>query len=164
MKLIIALLSVLIFTSCHNQRPKIKTGLEGKPMPQIDLLSIDSTTHFNVNSIKSNRPTILFAFEPWCPYCNAQTKSIIANIKSLKGIDIYFLTNSAYPGFKEFYNKYELQKYPTIKAGIDENYSFAKFFNMSRVPLMAIYDQNKKLKELLTGKNYISTIKEIALN
>jgi thiol-disulfide isomerase/thioredoxin len=164
MKLSTILLPLLILVSCQNKAPKITTGLEGKPMPKIDLLLEDSTTHLDINNIQSGRPAILFAFEPWCPYCKAQTKSIIANIKSLNGIDFYFLTNSAYPGFKEFYKRFELEKYPNIKAGIDYNYTFARYFKTSQVPVMAIYDPNKKLKQLLTGKNYISTIKDIAFN
>jgi thiol-disulfide isomerase/thioredoxin len=164
MKISTILLTLLIVMSCQTKKEKITTGLEGKPMPKIDLLLIDKTTHLNINSIKSNKPAVLFAFEPWCPYCKAQTKSIIANIKSLKGIDFYFLTNSDYPRFKEFYSKYELQRYPNIKAGIDYSYTFARYFKMSKIPAMAIYDSNKKLKQLLVGKNYISTIKTLALN
>jgi thiol-disulfide isomerase/thioredoxin len=164
MKLSAIFLIIVFATGCQNKKPPIKTGLEGKPMPTIDLLLIDSTTHLNINSIKSGKPAVLFAFEPWCPYCKAQTKSIISNIKSLKGIDFYFLTNSAYPGLKEFYNRFELQKYPNIKAGIDHNYSFARYFKTNKVPVMAIYDPNMKLKQFLIGKNYISTIKDIAFN
>jgi len=164
MKPSVILLLLLILMSCKNKIPKIKTGLEGKPMPTIDLLLEDSTSHLNITKINSGRPAILFAFEPWCPYCKAQTKSIIANIKSLKGIDFYFLTNSSYPGFRDFYNRFELQKYSNIKAGIDYKYTFARYFKTSQVPVMAIYDSNKKLKQILIGKNYISTIKDVAFN
>lgn len=161
MKLIMHLPLILIIASCQPKQQKIKTGLEGRPMPNISLLLIDSVTRVNINSIKSNRPTVLFAFEPWCPYCKAQTRSIVANIKSLEGIDFYFLTYSTYPGLKEFYNKYDLQKYSNIKAGIDYNYSFARYFKVSKVPAMAIYNKDQNLIEFLTGRNYISTIKDI---
>jgi len=164
MKLSAILLISVLAIGCQSKKLPLKTGLEGKPMPMIDLLLIDSTTHLNINSIKSGKPVILFAFEPWCPYCKAQTKSIIAKIESLKGIDFYFLTNSTYPGLKEFYNRFELQKYHNIKAGIDYNYSFARYFKTSQVPVMAIYDSNNNLKQLLVGKNYISTIKDVAFN
>jgi hypothetical protein len=82
----------------------------------------------------------------------------------LKGIDFYFLTNASYTGFKSFYEKYQLEKYANIKAGIDYSYSFAKYFKTNQIPYMAIYDGNKKLKQVLVGKNYISLIKEAAFN
>lgn len=164
MKILINVLIILMLSSCHENKPKIKTGLEGKAMPAIDLLLADNNAHLNTGNIKTGKPTILFAFEPWCPYCKAQTRSIISHIESLKEIDIYFVTNSAYPQFKVFYDKFELAKYPNIKAGIDYTYEFANYFKTSSVPYMAIYDKDKKLKQVLKGKNYISTIKDIALN
>jgi thiol-disulfide isomerase/thioredoxin len=164
MKILLSLLIVINLTSCYSKKPKLKTGLEGKPMPSIDLILSDTNVRFNTANIKNGRPTILFAFEPWCPFCKAQTKSIVSHMESLKDIDIYFLTNATYPGFKTFYDKYQLGKYPNIKAGIDYTYSFASYFKTNQVPVMAIFDKNKILKQVLVGKNYISTIKEAAFN
>lgn len=164
MRVSTSIIIIILLSGCYGKKPNLKTGLEGKPMPTIDLISIDTTAHLNTQNVKIGRPTILFAFEPWCPYCKAQTKSIMAHIESLKDIDFYFLTNSTYPGFKEFYDRFQLGKYPNIKSGIDYNYSFARYFRTGKVPYMAIYDRDKKLKQVLLGKNYISTIKEIALN
>lgn len=159
------LICISIFiVCCQTKKPKFTTGLEGEPMPAIDILLPDSITHLTINNVKTTKPVILFSFEPWCPYCKAQTKSIISNIESLKEIDFYFITNSTMPGLKEFYSRFELQKYPNIKAGIDYNYSFTRYFKTRKIPVMAIYDTEKNLKQFLIGKNYISTIKEIALN
>jgi thiol-disulfide isomerase/thioredoxin len=155
----------IIIAGCYGKKPEIKkTGLEGKPMPAIDLIAIDSVSHFNTESIASGKPTILFAFEPWCPYCRAQTTSMIAQINKLKDINIYMLCTSQYSQFKTFYNKFQLQKYPNIKAGIDYKRSFANYFEQTGVPYLAIYNSDKKLKQVLQGKNYISTIKEATVN
>ena len=164
MKYLMPLICMLVLSACYSKSPQFKTGQEGKPMPTIDLISIDTNTRFNTANLETGKPTILFAFEPWCPYCKAQTKSIISHIESLKDIQICFLTNAAYAGFKEFYDKYQLEKYPNIKAGIDYNYAFTQYFKIRQVPCIAIYDKEKKLKQVLMGKNYISTIKDIALN
>jgi hypothetical protein len=67
------------------------------------------------------------------------------------------------PLFKSYYEKYELNKYSNIKAGIDYNETFVNYFDASTVPYLAIYDKNKKLKQVLQGKNYVSTLKDIAL-
>jgi thiol-disulfide isomerase/thioredoxin len=164
MKTILQLLLVISMIGCYSKAPKYKTGLEGELMPAIDLVLLDTNFHFNTANIRPGRPSVLFAFEPWCPYCKAQTKSILSHIESLKGIDFYFLTNASYSGFKSFYEKYQLERYNNIKAGIDYTYSFGKYFKTNQIPCMAIYDRNKKLKQVLIGKNYISLIKEAAFN
>ncbi len=164
MKLASILLVVTLLWSCQTKKPDvIKTGLEGKPMPAVDLIAYDSLTHFNTTSSDPGKPTILFAFQTNCPYCRAQTRAMTSNIKSLKDINIYMVCMSEYPAFKEYVKKYELNKYPNIKAGIDHNMSFANYFNATTVPYIAIYDRNKKLKQVLQGKNYVSTLKDIAL-
>jgi thiol-disulfide isomerase/thioredoxin len=150
--------------SCQAKKPEVmKTGLEGKPMPTIDLISFDSLTHYNTTNSEPGKPTILFAFRPGCPYCRAQTRAIVSNIEALKDINIYMICVSESPLFKNYYEKYELNKYSNIKAGIDYNETFVNYFNASTVPYLAIYDKNKKLKQVLQGKNYVSTLKDIAL-
>jgi thiol-disulfide isomerase/thioredoxin len=138
------------------------TGLEGKPMPAIALLAADSITIINTADIAPGKPTLLFAFETWCPYCRAQTKSLLSHIESLKGVNIFMICNTPLPAFKQFSAQYELKKYPGIKAGVDSNREFKNYFSATNIPYLAIYDKNKNLKQVLVGKTPISTIKDIA--
>jgi thiol-disulfide isomerase/thioredoxin len=165
MKKVLVILCTIIVAGCYSKKPEIKkTGLEGKLMPVIDLIAIDGMTHFSTESIQSGKPTVLFAFEPWCPFCKAQTTSMIAQIQKLKNINIYMLCTSDYSLFKAFYTKFQLQKYPNIKAGIDYQKTFANYFEQSTVPFLAIYNSEKKLKQVMKGKSYIGSIKEAASN
>jgi thiol-disulfide isomerase/thioredoxin len=136
--------------------------LEGKPMPAIALLAADSSTIYNTADIAPGKPTLLFSFATWCPYCKAQTESLISHINSLKGINIYMVCNTQFSEFRKFYSHYKLKDYPNIKAGVDNNLSFVKYFKTGQVPYLAIYDQQKNLKQVLLGKTAISTIKDIA--
>lgn len=164
MRSVMSISLLALLCACYSRNtPEYKTGLEGKSMPSIDLLMADSVTRFNTNSILPGKPTILFAFEPWCRYCRAQTKSIISHSKSLEGINIYMLCGSKYSDLKKYYDKYQLNKYPNIKVGIDYKFSFSKYFKSSNVPYMAFYDRGNKLKQVVIGKQYIKTIREIAL-
>ena len=164
MKLISQLLFVFILCGCYSKKPTpIKTGKEGRLMPVIDLVLIDSNLHFNTNSIPKGKPSILFSFEPWCPYCKAQTRSILSNIESLKDINVYILINSPYKDFKVFYDRFHLEKYPSIKAGIDYNGIFSQYFETSQIPYIAIYNKERKLKQVVIGKQYVSFLKDIAL-
>jgi thiol-disulfide isomerase/thioredoxin len=165
MKKALVIICAVVVAGCYSKKPEIKkTGLEGQPMPNIDLIAIDSVSHFNTESIAPGKPTILFAFEPWCPYCRAQTTSMINQIQKLKDVNIYMLCTSNYNLFKAFNKNFQLQKYPNIKSGVDYKRAFANYFKQTGVPYMAVYGPDKKLKHLLKGKNYISTIKEAVLN
>ena len=165
MKKVILFICTVIIAGCYSKKAEIKKiGLEGKPMPTIDLIAADSITHINTDNIKPGKPTILFSFEPWCPYCRAQTNSMLSQIDKLKDVNIYMLCTSRYSMFKEFYKKHELAKYPNIAAGIDYKRSFDHYFQLTGVPCLAIYGADKKLKQVMEGKNYISTIKEATSN
>lgn len=156
---------LLFLSSCYGKKPaKIVTGNEGKLMPLIDIQLIDSNSHFSTKDVPKGRPSVVFAFEPSCPYCKAQTKSILSNIRSLKDINLYFLSTSTYHEFKGYYQKFQLANYPNIKAGIDYKHVFAQYFKTNRVPYMAIYGKDRRLKQVLMGKQYVSVIKQIALS
>jgi thiol-disulfide isomerase/thioredoxin len=162
MKNIIGVMFLALLGACYSRNaPETKTGLEGKPMPIIELTSVDSVTRFSTVDIPAGKPTILFSFEPWCPYCRAQTKSIIKNIQTLNDVNIYMISNSRHADLKKFYNEYKLNQYSNIKTGIDNKSTFNSYFKSSQIPFLAIYDKNKNLQEVLIGKNYISTIKNI---
>jgi thiol-disulfide isomerase/thioredoxin len=147
---------------CFNRQPAIKTGFEGKPIPSFDLLLADSTTHFNTNTIPNGKPVVFFLFQPWCPYCKAQTEAMLKHIQSVKDIHFYLLTTSSYSQFKQFYDRYKLNKYPNITAGIDGSRFFGTYFQAKGVPYQAIYDQNRRLKRVLIGPSDMNLIKEIS--
>lgn len=158
------IVGIAMLYSCHGKKPDIiKTGLEGQTLPSFDLLAYDSVTHISTSSIDPKKPTILFAFQPTCPYCRAQTKILVSNNNELKDCNVYMLCISQFPLFKDYYKKYELDKFPNIKAGMDTTGSFMNYFAVETVPYIAIYDKHQKLKQVLRGKNYVSTIKDIAL-
>jgi thiol-disulfide isomerase/thioredoxin len=163
MKKVLLIFLLTGLSGCLSHQSTIKTGLEGAPMPSFDLLLADSMTHFNTKSIPVGKPVVLFYFQPWCPYCKAQTETMIEQMQSLKGIRFYMLTSSLSPLFKQFYDHYELSKYPNIIVGIDDSLIFGNYFKTPGVPYLAIYDRDKKLKRVLIGQSDISVIKDIAL-
>jgi thiol-disulfide isomerase/thioredoxin len=163
MRHIILILLVTFLNGCYSKRPKVITGLEGKPMPAIESLCADSITHLNTQNIPYGKPTLLISFEPWCPFCKAQTKSILANIKSLENLNIYMFCHGRFNDFKKFYDDYNLKDYPTIKAGIDIRYQMVGYFKSTNIPYLAIYNKNKLLSEVFEGKTSVVKIRRVAL-
>jgi len=163
MKKILFTLLVAGLFGCSGRKSIITTGLEGKSMPSFDLLLADTTIHFNTSSIPAGKPVVLFFFQPWCPYCNAQTTAMLKHIETVKDIHFYMLTTSSYKLFKQFYDKYGLKKYNNITAGIDTSSFYSTYYHAQGVPYQVIYDKDRKLKKVLIGRSDMSLIKDIAL-
>ena len=147
---------------CFNHQPTIKTGFEGKPMPSFNLLLMDSTTLFNTSTIPEGKPIVFFLLNPVCPYCRAETEDMINDMKSLSNIRFYLFSNFSFDMIKQFYDHYQLNKYPNIVVGQDYTAYFGDYYKAPGVPYIAFYRKDKRLNEVLMGKIEINTIKEIA--
>jgi len=151
---------LLLLCACYGRKP-IKTGLEGQPMPALDLIALDSTTHVKTENIPAGKTTILFSFEPWCPYCKAQTEEMLDQIKSFKNANIYMLCGSPFPTVRKFFDHYQLSRYPNIKVVVDSSRSFRNYFNNYQIPFIAVYAHDNKLRQAFIGKSNIKTIAEV---
>jgi thiol-disulfide isomerase/thioredoxin len=162
MKKLLYVLILVALTGCFGKTPEVKTGKEGKPMPSFNLLLMDSITRLNTSSIPTGQPIVLFLFNPYCPYCRAQTEEITKEIKSLSNIRFYFFSIYSHNEIKGYYKHYQLSRFTNISVGQDYDNYFGNYYPVSGVPYLAIYDINKKLKKVLIGKVGINLIKDIA--
>lgn len=154
MKFLSIVFLIALVSSC-NPYPVIKTGLEGNPLPSIDLQLTDSISHIRIDSIFKGKTTVLFYFETFCPFCRAQTEDIIANIKSLKGVQFCLITNSPLKETRAYWKEYKLEQYKNFTVGIDTTSQFTNYFKASSVPYLAIYDFRSKLKRVFIGRTDI---------
>lgn len=161
MKQNILFFSIVLLVGCFGSEPQ-KTGLEGKPLPEFNILLLDSLTSLNSRNIHSNNAIVLFCLSPHCPYCKAQTKEIIEDMSKLKEIQFYFITSYSLTEMKSFYNEYELAKYPNIITGVDTANFLNDYFEIPGVPYLAIYGKDKILRKTFMGKIYSSQIKNVA--
>ncbi len=123
---------------------------------------LDSINYLNTNDIPKGKPVILFYLSPHCPYCKAQLTEIIEQIQNLKNINIYVFSTTGLDEMRKIYVQYRLDKYKNIKAGVDHTYFFWKYFKVSGVPYIAIYDKDKKLIEAYLGNISVKHIKKVA--
>ena len=146
---------------CKNEHVQIKTGLEGKLMPSFNLLLMDSTTKLNTQNIPVGESIVLFYFSPKCPYCKAQTEDLIEDIKSLKHIRFYLISNFPFEDIQKYCTRYHLEKYSNIIVASDYEMFFNQYFKAEGLPYLAIYDSDKKLKQVLLGQVKTNLIKNI---
>jgi thiol-disulfide isomerase/thioredoxin len=157
MKQISLIFVVAVLFGCFGADPE-KTGKEGKPMPAFSMLLIDSSTWIHSQNIPIGKPTVLFYFSPYCHYCIAQTKTITENIDKLKNIQFYFISYFPLSAVKNFYQEYQLAKYPNITAGLDSSNFVNNYFEIPAFPYLAIYGNDKKLNKTFVGSIYSSQL------
>jgi len=155
----IILLPVLLI-SCLEHAP-IKTGFEGKKLPTFKFLLTDSTSILSTDSIKNGRSFILLYFSPNCPYCRAQIRDILKHDQQLQKTDFYFLTNYTCSEIKPMIEEFQLDKYKNITIAIDPNGDFVKYFFIPNIPYLAIYDKEKKLKQVYVGRTNFNEISKL---
>lgn len=157
MKHIINLLLLVNIVSCSNPN-RVNTGLEGKPLPTFNLLLADSLTKFSTVRIPNGQPVVLFYFGPYCPYSKAEIADILKNMDSFRKVRFYLLTTANYPDMMTWQKLYHLENYPNITLARDSADFFGNYFNTIGVPYLAVYDDQKHLKDLFEGKMDISTL------
>lgn len=163
LKNILLLLTIVSLPGCFGHQPKVNTGLEGNPMPSFNLLLIDSATRLNTQNIPTGEPIILFYFSPECPYCKAQTETIVNNMQSMQNIRFYFFSSYPVSFVRQYAEQYQLNKFTNITVGQDyENY-FGNYFKVEGIPYIVIYNKDKIMKQALIGSVGANIIKDISL-
>jgi len=155
-KRFIPFILTILLCSCHRDR--IKTGLEGKLLPSFSLTLADSVTTFNTDKIAEGKSFVIFYYQPYCPYCRAQTEEIIKNINKFNRSDIYMISSWPYQDVQKFAAHYNLSKYPNITVISDRKNELKTYFQSTGVPFLAFYDKQRKLKEADLGKQDIDIL------
>jgi hypothetical protein len=130
----------------------MKTGMEGRLLPSLNLLLMDSVTHFNTEDIPTGQPFIIIGFSPWCIHCQRETDDIMRHITMFRHIPIYYVTPLPYGPTKAFYKGYKMQEHANIVMGLDAKNNFMTYFKANGIPFTAIFDAQKRLKKVISGE------------
>jgi thiol-disulfide isomerase/thioredoxin len=157
MKRILPLIIIIIaFAGCFGSEPQ-KTGKEGKRLPEFNIFLTDNTW-LNIATFTVDKPIIIFYFNPYCPFCKAQTEEIIDDMARLKSFQFYFISDYPLLDIINFSNKYNLAKYSNITIGLDSTSKVKDYYEISAVPYLAIYKKDKTLNKSFLGKTYSSQL------
>lgn len=129
-------------------------------LPTFSFLDPKTNALLSSGQIPGGQPIIFLYFKTDCPFCQAETRSLIRNIDSLKGVRLYFLTAMPVSDLNAFSSEYHLNDFANIITGKDYQYSFARTFKPQTVPYMAIYDGEKKLIRIFKGSVPLGMIME----
>jgi len=162
MRLPVVLLALFLSVQAFAQQD---TSLPQAPyqkyptIPPFDLLRIDST-HLTKNDIAKKQNTLIMFFSPDCSHCQHQTEDMIAAMDSLRDIQIVMATYQPFEEMVDFYQKYEVAKYPNIKMGRDTKFFLPPYYRMKNLPYMALYDKKGELITTFEGNQTIAKLVE----
>lgn len=120
-------------------------------VPPFDVLLSDSTTRYKKDDIEKKTPLLLIIFSPDCEHCQHETEALIKHIDELKKVQILMVTMLPFEKLKDFYVKYDLQRFSNIKVGKDMKYMLPTFFQVHNLPYLAFYDKKGKLITTFEG-------------
>ncbi len=121
------------------------------PLPQFSVLLPDSTTWFTKKDLPKNKKTMVMVFSPDCEHCQHETELIKADMAKFKRVQILMVTPMPFTKMKEFYKKYELDKYKNVTVGYDPKFFFNNYFKMRMFPFIAVYDKKYTLLKTFEG-------------
>jgi thiol-disulfide isomerase/thioredoxin len=143
----------MTFVSCQRKEDlkPIKTGKEGQPIPNINILLSDSSKYVTTGPNKKGAATVLFYLSTTCPYCRMETRRIVKEINKLKNVNFFLITQAPLKQIENYKRHFGLEKFNNIKIGRDTGFAFSRYFRTPVVPFMVIYDKQNLLKESYVG-------------
>lgn len=140
----VIILAQLTFAQTTIPAPKPKS-----PIPQLQLLQLDSTTLTNGQLKKE--PTIIMYFSPTCDHCQHQVNDMIADMKDLSHYQIILATYQPFDEIADFYKEYKLDRFANIKIGRDVNFKLPPYYNIRSLPYLALYTKTGELITTFEG-------------
>lgn len=144
-----------------NAQPQdVLPYLKYPKIPAFNIMLLDSSTIFNTYNIPKGRPVAIMFFDPDCSHCRTFTEALTRGMDSLKNVRFYMVTfNHNMEQLRDFYKKYELEKYKNIEVvGRDYEFFFMSYYGAQTLPIVVLYDADKKLATLLDNVKNASQI------
>jgi thioredoxin-related protein len=157
-KIALAVCALLITLSVLAQQNPPAEKTNSPIIPVFHVLKVDSSGYFTNNDLKKHRETIIMYFSPECDHCKHQTKDLLESMDQFKNVEILMASYFSLKEIKEFYEKFEIAKYPNIKMGRDEQYKIPPNYNMHSFPFLALYDKKGKLVATFEGNQKPATL------
>jgi hypothetical protein len=147
-------LCLTILSACTQKHYEVvNTGHEGQPIPNLDLISSDSSHHINTQDVPPGAPIILLYFRPDCPFCRSEITGILENLSTFREARFYLIAANASNLLKIFTKNIQRRHISNFFITLDYNNGFQDYFSPQAVPYTAIYRRDRTL-----SKTYLGTL------
>lgn len=126
-------------------------------LPALILYDKDSL-EYNTFFIKEGRPSVLIFFSTDCEHCQMLAQELAENMKELHGADFYLLSPMPLRSINEFAEKYITGTHRNVHFYKEPNHLFSRYYGVSYVPFIAVYDKHKKLMKTFEGSLKIADL------
>lgn len=127
--------------------PKKPPYLQYPIIPAFPLQLPDGHT-ITKNDLRKSDKTMVFVFSVDCDHCKQLTTEILQHIDRFKKTQILMVTPFKPAQMKEYYDAYNISKYPNITMASEPTRQIMYFYDLHYFPGLYIY--NKK-QELIKG-------------
>lgn len=155
------LLFALGLASCTPTPHADNLPKDPKALPPIVLLKGDTVSKFSTDSLAKGRPTLLYYYGPACLPCDTFSQKIVAAMDTLKDVNILFISAGSFHDVKTYQEKYNVERFPNVKLGLDYNNTFFKYYGGQAYPLLVFYDKNRQIKRANLGSLPLDTVRAI---
>jgi cytochrome oxidase Cu insertion factor (SCO1/SenC/PrrC family) len=115
------------------------------------IIKVPDSTKFTKADLKKKKAVLIMGFSPDCEHCQHETEQLLAHIDLFKKVQIVMITPLDYKYILEFYNKYELAKYPNITIGRDPIWFIGNFYGIKNFPAIYLYNKKGKFVQAFDG-------------
>ncbi len=129
----------------------IPAHLQNLLLPDFKILLTDGKTNFYTDNLSKDKNTIIINFSPECEHCQLQTEELIKNIDQFKGTQIVMATSLPLENMKQFYDEFQIVKYPNIIMGQDVLFFFSRYYKNQYLPGIAVYNKKRALLNFYDG-------------
>ncbi len=113
--------------------------------PPVKLLLSDSSTVYQRDDLPKNTAVMLMYFHPKCEHCQHLASEIAASSEKFKTIHIVMVTSMQFDSLASFRQKYLPGVHKNIVIAFDPNFFLMDYFQVNRMPFIALYNQKKEL-------------------
>ena len=128
----------MLACSCQSNSA---SGQKKSDIPSIELLSLDSSSVFQTNTLSKKKPVVLLFFNTTCDHCQKEAADLVKNKEDLKKIQLVMISTENLNAIRIFYEQYSLSEINKLIIGKDFHYAGINFFKYESVPYCAIYSR-----------------------
>lgn len=162
MRTIILLVVLIGMMGCSTNPPAPKVlKPEGQPLPDFNILLKDTVTRVNTKKIPTGKPLVFSFFGENCVPCKGLIGDISAHRDSLKGARLYLLSADFFHNVGVYDDTFHLSSLEDVVVGQDMPGIFFSYFGANVYPMTVVYDQQKKLKQIIVGKVSLDSIAKV---
>lgn len=132
-------------------RSEVRYREVGSPLPAFRVLTSAGSIYTN-DSLPADGHLILLLFNPTCDHCGMVTDTLLRYYHEAQKSRLLLVAgDNMMPYLPGFIREHHIEKYPSVRVGVDSGRLIQKLFRYEPLPQVNIYDSTRRLVRIYTG-------------